>query len=110
MAKYDNKNYLELNRDIFQEPYCSLLSYHAKWLFVVLKELEHRYCTSDTYEFFRTDKDLIKDTGLSEKTLKKAKKELKDYASDLIDISSKPIWDPEKKKYTKGHITHYCIY
>lgn len=42
MAKHGNKFYLELPRKIFTDEYKSL-STNAKWLYAVLKELEHRF-------------------------------------------------------------------
>ena len=41
MAKYGNSSYLELPKKIFTDEYKGL-STNAKWLYVVLKELEHR--------------------------------------------------------------------
>ena len=35
---------------------------------------------------------------------------VKKYASDLIEITSKPIWDEKNKKFSQSKITHYYIY
>ena len=48
--KHGNSNYLQLSRSIFTEKY-KTLSINAKWLFVVLNELEQRY-TGDEKDFF----------------------------------------------------------
>ena len=84
-----DNNFIKINRLIFQEPYCSQLSYHAKWLYIVLKDLEFRLCEFDSNKFTRTDKELMGDTGLSEKTLKKCKNELKQTLKDSLKISVK---------------------
>lgn len=44
MAKYNNEFFLQLSREIFTPKYKNL-SNGAKWLFVVLNELEQRYTT-----------------------------------------------------------------
>ena len=55
--KYNNTNFLQLTRKLFQEQYKDL-SINAKWLFVVLNELEHRY-TGEKEDFFtRSDTQL----------------------------------------------------
>ncbi len=45
--KHGNKYYLQLSRKIFTEEY-SHLSNNAKWLFVVLNELEQEFCGDKT--------------------------------------------------------------
>jgi hypothetical protein len=83
--KYNNSFYLQLTRNIFTEEY-SDMSIRAKWLFIVLNELEQRYCNKNTDFFLRTDKQLCEDTGYSINTLKKAKAELKKHP-ELVIIS-----------------------
>ena len=83
--KYENRFYMQLSREIFTEKY-SEMSKNAKWLFVVLNELEQRYCNKNSQFFLRTDTQLCEDTGLSINTLKKAKAELKRYP-ELVKIS-----------------------
>lgn len=85
----NSNDFIKINRMIFQEPYCSQLSYTAKWLYIVLRDLELRLCEFDSNEFTRTDKELVEDTGLSEKTLKKCKRELKHSLKDILKISVK---------------------
>jgi hypothetical protein len=110
MSKYENTFYLQFNRQILHEPYKTILSKDAVYLFLILKELEQQFCTADKHEFYRSDEDLAKDAKMSLKTLKKHKAELKKYASDLIEITSKPIWDEKNKKFSQSKITHYYIY
>lgn len=83
--KYDNRFYLQLTRTIFTDE-CKDLSLKAKWLFVVLNELEQRYCNAKSSFFLRTDKQLCEDTGFSINTVKKAKAELKKHP-ELVKIS-----------------------
>ena len=49
--KHGNKFYLELTREIFTDEYKDL-SVGAKWLFVVLNELEQRYTGKVVISFF----------------------------------------------------------
>lgn len=81
--KHGNEFYMELSRELFQEPYKNL-SMNAKWLFVVLNELEQQF-TGKTEDFFtRSDSQLAEDMGVSIATLKRAKAEL--VKTDLIKI------------------------
>lgn len=81
--KYGNTYFLQLSREIFTEKY-SHLSIGAKWLFVVLNELEQRYTGKDNDFFFRTDKELAKDAEISLSTLKRYKSELRE--SNLVEM------------------------
>lgn len=101
--KHNNRFYLQLSRKIFTDEY-SYLSNNAKWLFVVLNELEQRYADKEGI-FFRTNEELAKDCNFSLPTLKKAKTELKD--TDLIKIwqAHFRVGDTKSEK----HITCYQI-
>lgn len=93
-------NYLQLSRRIFQGESYEGLSVNAKWLYVVLCELEHRFTGEKDDFFFRSNNDLVKDTGLSLATLKRAKKEL--LQTDLIQTWQKHfIIDGNKKSEKK---------
>jgi len=97
LAKYGNKHFIQLPREIFTEEYNSL-SRDAKWLYVVLKEDEHRYTSgkqNGKNYFYRSDKDLAADAQMSITTLKKYKKELKEKAPNLVII--------EVDKFIKGN-------
>lgn len=87
--KHGNTYYMELPRDIFHPVYADM-SKNAKWLFIILNELEHRFAgdyEAEDEDFFirRTDQKLCEDTGFSICTLKKAKAELKQYP-ELVQI------------------------
>lgn len=71
--KYENSNYIQLSRKIFKE---KDLSASAKWLYCVLTELEHRFTGMKENFFFRSNEDLMQDSGLSNKTIVEAKKQL----------------------------------
>ena len=109
MAKHGNVFYLELSREIFTDRY-SDLSQNAKWLFVVLNELEHRFISnnSNTQDFFyRTNENLCKDAGMSLPTLKRAKAELKE--TDLIQTWQTHFINSKTKKLSEKHFTAYRI-
>lgn len=104
--KYGNDFYLQLSRHLFADKY-KTLSINAKWLYVVLNELEQRYTGSDKDWFFRTDAELAEDAGMSEKTLKRAKAELKE--TGLVKISLAHWVDKETGKKSKKKVTAYTI-
>lgn len=106
--KHGNGFYMQLSRCIFTEEY-NHLSQNAKWLFVVLNELEQRYCGDGKQNFFiRSDKELCDDSGMSLATLKRSKTELKE--TDLIQ-TWKTHWivDKNANKLSEKHITAYRI-
>lgn len=109
MAKHGNGFFLELSREIFTEKYKDL-STGAKWLFVVLNELEQRYTTGRTDGedfFFRSDKELAADAGISLTTLKRYKAELK--KTDLIKTWGMHWKDPQTGKLSEKKVTAYRI-
>lgn len=104
--KHNNTNYLQLSRKIFTGEY-SHLSNNAKWLFVVLNELEQRYTGDKTEDYFyRSNEDLASDCNFGLTTLKKAKSEL--LRSDLVQSWQGHFVDDEGKKSEK-HVTYYRI-
>ncbi|MCL2249111.1 MAG: replication initiator protein A [Oscillospiraceae bacterium] len=108
--KHDNVYFLQLSRIIFNDDNYKSLSTHARWLYVVLNELEHRFTGENTDFFYRTNRDLATDAQMSESTLKRAKKELED--TDLIEtwqshfVSDKGT---KKEKLSAMHFTCYRI-
>lgn len=84
--KYSNEYYMQLSRKICQEEYVNKLSIGARMLFVTLNELEQRYCSDKRNYFIRSNEDLAKDMGVSVKTLKRYKQELKTKAPELVTI------------------------
>lgn len=105
MAKYGKRFYLQLSREIFTDKYKSL-STNAKWLYVMLNELEHRFTDgNENSNFFQSDKDLAEVSGIKMTALKAAKKEL--IASGLVET-----WQghfESNGKRSQKHITYYRI-
>ena len=109
MAKYGNSHYLQLSRAIFTDEYAHL-SIGAKWLFVVLNELEQRYTTGREGGedfFFRSDLELAADAGISITTLKRHKAELK--KSGLVKIWQAHFVDRKTGKKSEKKITAYRV-
>lgn len=104
--KYGNTYYLQLTREIFSDKY-SFLSNGAKWLFVWLNELEHKFTGAEKDFFFRTDQELAKDLCVTLPTLRKYKAELKE--TDLVEMWLSPFIDTETNKRTSRHVTCYRI-
>lgn len=104
--KHGNRFYLELTRELFSEEYKGL-SVGAKWLFVVLNELEQKYTGKGCDFFFRTDEQLVEDTGFSIGTVRKYKAELKD--TDLVRIGKGHYVDPSTGKKSEKRFTAYRI-
>lgn len=105
--KTGNSHYMQLSRVLFEIPYC-WMSLNAKWLFVVLNELEQRFCRDGEDAFFRSDADLAEDAQMSPATLKRAKKELLLY-TDLVESWQEHFTDPDTGKKSSKHITKYRI-
>ncbi len=81
--KHGNTFYLELPRKIFTDEY-NYLSNGAKWLYVVLNELEQRFTGKEQNFFYRTDAKLAEDASISLATLKRYKAELRH--SGLVEM------------------------
>lgn len=96
--KHGNTFYLELSREIFSDQ-CKDLSNGAKWLFVVLNELEQRYTGKGCDFFYRTDADLANDANLSLATLKRYKAELRN--TQLVQMWNGHFIDEDGKKSEK---------
>lgn len=105
--KRKGKFFLQLSRIIFYEPKFQKLSVNAKWLYVVLNELEHRFSGEKDNFFYRSNQDLADDAGFSLPTLKRAKREL--IESGLVQVSFMHWVDSETGKRSKKHITAYQI-
>ncbi len=109
MAKYGNTHYLQLSRIIFTDEYKNL-SNGAKWLFVVLNELEQRFTTGreDGEDFFfRSDADLAEDAGMSITTLKRYKAELR--KTSLVKLYQMHWVDKKTGKKSEKKVTAYRI-
>jgi hypothetical protein len=72
--KYKDGNYVQLGREL----YGYKLSDHAKWLYTVLVEMEHRYTDGDGRKdfFWRTEEELAADCGRTAKSIRKYRREL----------------------------------
>lgn len=104
--KHGNEFYLELSRTIFTEEY-EKLSYKAKWLFVVLNELEQRYTGEHEDFFFRSNTDLVKDAGMKLTVLKEAKAELLN--EDLIQSWQMHFVDSKTGRKSEKKVTAYRV-
>jgi len=102
-------NYLQLSRLLFKDDSgFNSLSYQAKWLYVVLNELEHRFSGTNTEDFFwRSNEELAKDAGMKLSTLKAAKKELQD--KNVVQSWQMHWRDPTTGKLSEKHVTAYRI-
>lgn len=104
--KHGNSFYLQLTRELFTEEYKDL-SNGAKWLFVVLNELEQRYTGKGCDFFYRTDEELAKDAGYSFNTFRKYKSELKD--SGLVQMWNGHFVNDETGKKSEKKFSFYRI-
>ncbi len=103
-------NYLQLSRLLFREDdeRFNKLSYQAKWLYVVLNELEHRFSGTQTENYFwRSNNDLARDAGMSLSTMKAAKKELVD--NNVVQSWQMHWRDPTTGKLSEKHVTAFRI-
>lgn len=100
---------MQLSRRIFNDPKYSELSNGAKWFFIVLNELEQRFCGGTDKDFFiRSDAELAKDAAVGLTKLKKDKSEL--LKTDLVETwQTHWIVDKKTNKMSEKHITAYRI-
>jgi hypothetical protein len=82
------------------------LSRGAAYLFVVLCHLENVFCMEGKEWFYRTDRELASDAGLSFNTLRKYKGELKQHP-ELITIRQQAM--RTKKGMSEESPTHYHL-
>ena len=110
MPKHGNINYLQVSRLLFnEEPYKSL-SNNAKWLYVILKELEHRYTGKKEHSFYRSNDELAQDASFSLSTLKRAKAEL--LSTDLVETwRAHFVYNKgtPQEKLSEKRVAHYRI-
>lgn len=104
--KHNNEFYLQLSRCLFTEKYKNL-SQNAKWLFVVLNELEQRFTGQKENFFTRSDAQLAEDAGMSLRTLKRAKAEL--LKTDLIQTWKCHFIYRDTGKKSEQYYTAYRI-
>lgn len=83
------------------------IPYSARWLYIHLNFLEHRYSGMDVDYFFRSIKDLQEDTQIGRKQIISGIKILKDIG--LIHTWQKHWIQKETKKKSKKHITAFRI-
>ena len=98
-------NFLELSRELFNEERFKALSLNAKWLYVTLNELEHRYTGPKVDYFFRSNEDLAEDTGLSLSAVKRAKDELR----NIVQMWQMHWIDKDTKKLSRKKVTAFRI-
>ncbi len=104
MPKEKENPYIKLDRSIFHKD-CDL-SFRAKWLYTVLSELEHRYTGKKTNFFFRPQKELSKDSGMSIASNRK-------YRGELIKAGYLEIWQmhwvDKDESFSEKHVTAYRL-
>ena len=76
--KYKNEYFIQISRKLFNEEKFKKLPYQSKWIYTILCENEHRFTGENENLFFRSDKDLSKDCGMSLRTMQRYKKYLID--------------------------------
>ena len=104
IMKHGNTYYAQIPRTVWDIE----LSDKARLLFFWLNELEQRYTNEKREYFYRSDEQLASDLGWSERTVKYAKKELRQ--SGLIETSYIRWWlDDEHTVLSKKKVTSYRI-
>ena len=68
------KNFFPVRHDAAGNLAAMYLPNSARWLYIVLCQLDNRFCRPTRDFFFRSLNDLEKDTGMNRKTIIKAKK------------------------------------
>lgn len=102
VSTYFNK----ITRKIYNDESFKELPPLCKWLYTVLVENESRFADKEGW-FFRSDDDLAMDAGISDKTLKKYKKILRE--NGLVETSIMHFTDKDTNKKSKKKVTAYRI-
>ena len=107
--KYRSEYFLQFPRTVFKDPHFNSMSINAKWLFACLLELEHRYTGGKNKQdfFFQSNKELAVLMGASERTVQKAKGELK--KAELIKTWQMHWRDPETRRLSEKHVSAYRL-
>ena len=104
MAVYDNGDWFKCKKEIIRD---ENISRSAKWLYIVLAYHDN-FFSGDKGFFTRTNADLMKDAGMSEKTLKKAKAEL--INAGYIECWKNNLYtNSDHEKLTTFRICYYRI-
>lgn len=106
MSKYQSGYFIQLPRSLFKNERFMGLSDSAKWLFMVLKEDEHRYTGEGENFFYRSNVDLAEDCGWNIKKLERIKPEV--LSSGLVETWMMH-WTKENGKLSETHVTAYRI-
>lgn len=95
MDMYNNGDWFQCSKEIVRD---KNISQSAKWLYVTLSYLDNSFNGGNGC-FSRKNKDLARDSGMSEKTLKKAKAELINSGYIKCWISNFDISNKEKNTF-----------
>jgi hypothetical protein len=107
--KYKGGNFCQIFNDAIKKlnvTNCKV-PYSARWLYVHLNYLEHRFTGKNEDYFFRSIKDLQKDTQIGRKQIINGIKILKNIG--LIQTWQMHWMHEETKKKSKKHITAFRI-
>ena len=104
--KYQTDDFIQIPRYIFRDINFLNLSAGAKGMYLILKELEHQYTNEDNSIFFKSDAAISKMLNVSDKTVRKYKKELVNAGLIVKIVSKIPNIDGSKSEQS---ITCYRI-
>ncbi len=105
--KYKHGNFFQVCNDAIDILAAENISTSARWLYMVLCKLEHRFTGKNENFFFRSNKDLQNDSGLSGKTIVKAIRELKKI--HFIETWQMHWINNDTEKKSQKHITAFRI-
>jgi predicted transcriptional regulator len=111
MSKYKPDFFITIDRAIFKILNSKEIRPAVKLVYFILNDLEHQYTNNKTKKvrddwFFRSIKDLCKDTNLSNKTVIKALQQLEELG--LIETRYKH-WIQDDGKMSEMHITEMRV-
>lgn len=107
MAKYQDGHFLQLPRSLFNDERFTGLSDAAKWLFLVLKEDEHRFSGNGEDFFYRSNEDLARDCGWTKSKLVRIKPEVVN--SGLVQTWQMHWIEKSTGKKSEKHVTAFRI-
>ena len=109
--KYKQDSFFQVSRLPFRNyenpAEINQLSLSSFKLYVWLHELEHRFTGPDCMFFFRSDRDLMNDVGMSKRTITRSKKQLVEFGFITTWMMHWLVEETGKK--SEKHVTAYRI-
>jgi hypothetical protein len=103
-------NFMPFPRSLFKHDGFKEMSASSRLVFVYLLEMEHRYTGKGAKYFFRSNKELADEIGVSEKTVQNSKNDFKAHIPDLIKLGYVHWWlDQAQTRKSSRKVTTFTV-